>query len=562
MKLNFYLLFAVFLLIFSCHKNNDQNEYFRQIALKMRPIKGNDYKISLIKQQEFEKYVKTKDVKYLLSSKYTELYSSNNVKSKRISQLYELLKLNNGKYAILSSSCNFELALNFEHTSPKLAMDFIDKAIVFESKLNKKFFLFHEFHAKGRFYFNESNYTKAMLFFEKSLKNTPPDEMLYIASMHNNFGLTYEKLNRLGSAIKEAKRGIDILNGKIYRTKEETDFLYLMKGNLGSYLLKKKDYAGAEHFLTEHIYYNKNESMISGKVISSLEKLFELYKQSHQTEKEKELISYIVRIEPSIKKTQDKLRLNEIVQKYYMDMDDIDNLKMISEKLLQINHKYDYENVRSINETSYILHDFIIKGIDQKYANNISIQKKFNILLIIIAVLIIAIFIGVIGNIRNENIKSKLFHESNALVLEQNIKLREDKIKYLHQNLQLKAEAEKKILENLRKIKKSDVDSDKILVDLLIKVSSMMQIGKRNDLMTNESSIENKLFINKLSKSYPTLTNKELKLCTYFRINLSSKEIATLEDTTTGTVRVYKTKIRTKIDLPKEQDLGDFLSSI
>lgn len=117
-------------------------------------------------------------------------------------------------------------------------------------------------------------------------------------------------------------------------------------------------------------------------------------------------------------------------------------------------------------------------------------------------------------------------------------------------------------MENLRKIKKAkDIDTEQMLRDLMFKLNNLMQIDKRNNDLINESSTENRLFLEKLAAKYPDLTKKELGLCTYFRMKLSSKEISSLEDTTTGTVRVYKTKIKNKLGLGREEDLTAFLNS-
>lgn len=66
----------------------------------------------------------------------------------------------------------------------------------------------------------------------------------------------------------------------------------------------------------------------------------------------------------------------------------------------------------------------------------------------------------------------------------------------------------------------------------------------------------------KLSQQFPSLTEQELKLCAYFKLNLSSKEVSLLEGITSGSVRVYKTKIKSKMGLGKEQKLDDFLNII
>ena len=136
-----------------------------------------------------------------------------------------------------------------------------------------------------------------------------------------------------------------------------------------------------------------------------------------------------------------------------------------------------------------------------------------------------------------------LLLESNREILEKDILLQRGKIKNLHMNLNLKIETEKAFLENLKKIKKSkNIDAEETVKDLFFKINNLLQIDEKNTV--NESSAENKEFMEKLSAIFPFLSEQDLKLCAYFRLNLSSKEISLLENITPGSVRVYKTKIK------------------
>ena len=51
-------------------------------------------------------------------------------------------------------------------------------------------------------------------------------------------------------------------------------------------------------------------------------------------------------------------------------------------------------------------------------------------------------------------------------------------------------------------------------------------------------------------------------LCNYFRLNMPSKEIASIEGITDGTVRVYKNKIKNKIGLSQLDSLNEYLVNI
>ena len=69
-------------------------------------------------------------------------------------------------------------------------------------------------------------------------------------------------------------------------------------------------------------------------------------------------------------------------------------------------------------------------------------------------------------------------------------------------------------------------------------------------------------FIKELKTKYPKLTPNDLKLCTYLRLNLSSKEIAPLLNISVRSVEISRYRLRKKMGLPIEINLVDHILSI
>lgn len=65
-----------------------------------------------------------------------------------------------------------------------------------------------------------------------------------------------------------------------------------------------------------------------------------------------------------------------------------------------------------------------------------------------------------------------------------------------------------------------------------------------------------------LKFKYPDLSPRELKLCAYLRMNISSKEIATLMNISTRGVEISRYRIRKKLDLDRNANLTEFMLSI
>ncbi len=66
-------------------------------------------------------------------------------------------------------------------------------------------------------------------------------------------------------------------------------------------------------------------------------------------------------------------------------------------------------------------------------------------------------------------------------------------------------------------------------------------------------------FIKRLKKHYPHLTQADLKLCAYLRLNLSTKEIAPLLNISIRGVEVRRYRLRKRLNLSKEDNLVEFL---
>ena len=66
----------------------------------------------------------------------------------------------------------------------------------------------------------------------------------------------------------------------------------------------------------------------------------------------------------------------------------------------------------------------------------------------------------------------------------------------------------------------------------------------------------------KLKIRYPNLTGYDLRLCTYLKANLSTKEIATMLNITPDSVKKAKHRLRSKLKMHPSISWGTFLSNV
>ncbi|MBA5629681.1 helix-turn-helix and ligand-binding sensor domain-containing protein [Moheibacter lacus] len=171
---------------------------------------------------------------------------------------------------------------------------------------------------------------------------------------------------------------------------------------------------------------------------------------------------------------------------------------------------------------------------------------------------------------------------------------------------------QKLIKENQRKLEINDLESQKEIMKLkneqLVSdvenknkelASSTMNIINKNEILTNiKKHLENiqtdskelkkviklidenineednwnmfvetfnnadKDFLKKIKELHPSLTPNDLKLCAYLRLNLSSKEVASLLNISTRSVEVKRYRLRKKMNLEHEAGLVEYILQI
>ncbi len=67
------------------------------------------------------------------------------------------------------------------------------------------------------------------------------------------------------------------------------------------------------------------------------------------------------------------------------------------------------------------------------------------------------------------------------------------------------------------------------------------------------------VFFNIMLHDFPNLTQTELKILAYIRINLSTKEIADIQNVSLDAIRKTRYRIRKKLELKPKQSLEKFI---
>ncbi|WP_029269471.1 histidine kinase [Flavobacterium sp. KJJ] len=188
------------------------------------------------------------------------------------------------------------------------------------------------------------------------------------------------------------------------------------------------------------------------------------------------------------------------------------------------------------------------------------------------------------------------YYKWNKLRYTQKLKLQAEELKHQREILEMELKAEnelniqeyeKHILELDLQTKSSEVagkslsiakqsemidniqhilDSEKDFNKLKSEIKKAIKINEVNKheweiFETNLNQIHNE-FIISLSKKFPNLTPKDIKLCVYLKMNLSSKEIAPMMNISFRGVELHRYRLRKKLNLSQEDNLSKFLLTV
>ena len=129
-------------------------------------------------------------------------------------------------------------------------------------------------------------------------------------------------------------------------------------------------------------------------------------------------------------------------------------------------------------------------------------------------------------------------------------------------SLVYKNELLQKISQELNKLKEGQKPQE----DQLRKIQKIIDDGMNDErdwnLFENSFNEAHESFFKKLKANHPDLVPNDLKLCAYLRMNMSSKEMASLLNISVRGVEIRRYRLRKKLAVPHDKNLTEFLIEI
>jgi DNA-binding CsgD family transcriptional regulator len=111
---------------------------------------------------------------------------------------------------------------------------------------------------------------------------------------------------------------------------------------------------------------------------------------------------------------------------------------------------------------------------------------------------------------------------------------------------------------------KANANEDNIdeIKNLTFKINQALRVNKELEKFRDRVDDVNSNFFKTLTQNYPDLTEKEKRLCALLKLNLSSKEIATLNNISEGAVTMARYRLRKKIGLTTDENLVELFQKL
>lgn len=453
-------------------------------------------------------------------------------------------------YQILAYNSAYQLAFNFA----KNGIELIERRQLYHYHLASLYY-----HDYGHLLMNLNQNDEAIRALEKASKMLKKSNNLLLPStIEVNKANYYALSDNWEQAVFYQKKACSVLE-EMTVLKSNKQLLSFYGDNLSQlsfYYFQKNNFDEAKKYASKarEIYIESGE--YSHKCHNYLKALLKMAIQKHDA---KEIQCVQLEIQKiSEKYAYNKYQIYLLLSESYKQLNrpDMEN-KFLKNAFLEDQAK----NKETISELQYINSKLLAQKVkysqfkqslrEKNYTQKIQLIVVFISLLLILLLVLIYLF----------RTRNKLLESKNTIA-EIEIEKKQKLLLVFASHIQLKQQTEATFLKQIKELKRNkNVNIEDVMTDLQIKIMNLLNIDRSlsSDELLDDINQKSK---DKLKLKHPELTEKELQFCIYLLLNLSTKEISSLTNQTTGAVRVYKNYIKNKILNDTEIDLLSYLKQV
>ena len=416
----------------------------------------------------------------------------------------------------------------------------------------------------SQIYKYKKKYNKAVETLSSSLKDT--------SSLKLNYKLMFlQNLARCYRGDLKYQKSLDVNNRiiKIAKEHHKDYFLWWAKNQITyDYFNSGKVKKAIDSALVVRNYYKENSNLDA--FINNSYYLGKFYLKNNELDK---AINY------TEKSIEDEYSINGLPEKYdllgtiYLEKRNFDKAKYYYKKKEKVydsikNREYSlyasYMNtsnklIEQTKENEKISNNNVILG-----KKNTSLLKKNRKLVIYMSILIATLlfFLLLIINFllykKNKVAEREveILKENEKKLLEEQIKMRDNELEATIVNVSKRLSALNDIKNQLEAINVDEIKGVKKSISSLIKSISEVSI------ITEKISSKYPSLALQLKDKFPDLSNREIDYCLLTKLNLTIKETASILNVSPNTVKVTRSKLKSKMNVASDVTLKEFLASI
>ncbi|MFA8299284.1 MAG: tetratricopeptide repeat protein [Hyphomicrobiales bacterium] len=385
----------------------------------------------------------------------------------------------------------------------------------------------------GRVERGQKNYEKAISYFKESLQIHKLLKCLDGEALnYKNMGLVYFDCNDLNISKELLLKSLNIYKGQHNTFHISENTFYLGKVH---FLLNEIDIA--LDYLKQSLMASKSSCCLDNELrVNRL--LSEVYEKKDDFVSALNYFKSYTTLLDSLKSKENAMRLNEMRSRFNFTE---------QQKELQIK---DQEN-------------FILKR-NQKI-NKLKLYIVFWALSFVIILGVIIVKVLSKGREKDRElltINTKK-HLEQKEIMEAELKNKQEELTNLAIHIAHRNEFMNKIQKSLKKLEKCpDKEKEAEIKSILLFLNRNILINQ--EIAALEHNIDEHLqdFFDKLTKQFPDLTRKEQQLCGLLRLNLSTKDIASIRNSSVKAVEMGRYRLRSKLGLQTTDKITEFLQKI
>lgn len=402
-------------------------------------------------------------------------------------------------------------------------------------------------------------FIKALGYLENLPEKNKQQVLFQIPNILNNLGIVYQNVGQYDSALHYYERGYQLLQ------KDGSQY-YLKSGilnNIGGLFLETGNHDSALVFLNRALKIRLYHNDISGQA-ASLNALADYYFKKNKNDLALENLYKGLAIGKKIGSIDIKSRITEKLFEHYNSANNSDSA--LKYHMLFNDYKDSVNRESTLKELMRL--ELISNFKEKEKIKKIEQNRKNTIYLFVGLTLLLLYFLSS-SRVRRLKLEKKNIALASKNIelekknLENELELRNKELTTNVMSLIRKNELIKQTIEILvEKRKSAEISNEAFITSVINDLSKIQDESIWQEFEMRYQQVHND-FYEKLQEINPSLTTNERRLCAFIRLNMTTKDVASITGQSIRSIEVARTRLRKKLNLTNsETSLVEFLTSI